>query len=250
MILMAGPCVIEDRKMAFDLAISINKIVQRLGGFDFIFKASYEKANRTSLHSFTGIGDEALEVLRAIRDDLGLFVITDVHESGEVEKVAQHVTHIQIPAFLCRQGRLLRAAAATGLPVNIKKGQFCSPEAMQYAVEKIKEFGGEYFLTERGSSFGYGGLVVDITSIPRMQQYAPVIMDATHCLQQPNQGAVTGGMRQYIPTMCYAATAVGVDGLFLEVHRNPAEAKSDSSTQIYFDDLERILEKVLRIRNV
>lgn len=250
LILMSGPCAVENKELCFKVAKHVKDICDRLD-IEYIFKASWEKANRTRLDSFSGINqEEALDVLKSIKEELGLSVITDIHESYQAELVAPYVTHLQIPAFLCRQTSLLIAAGETNLPVNIKKGQFVSPESMKFAVEKVKSTGNEQvFLTERGTTFGYGNLIVDITSIPRMQEYAPVIMDATHCLQMPNTTeGVTGGNPSMIGTMCYAAIAAGVDGLFIETHPTPHKALSDSATQLQLDKIEAILERCLKIK--
>lgn len=254
--LIAGPCAVEDEETPFLVAKTVKDICDRLGGIDYIFKSSWKKANRTRLDSFTGIDKiEALEILKRVRDELGLSVITDIHESHEAELVADYVTHLQIPAFLCRQTDLLVAAGKTGLPVGVKKGQFVSPEMMQHAVSKVeagfKEAGcyPGVFLMERGTTFGYKNLIVDFTSLPKMRKYAPVFLDCTHCLQEPNQAhGVTGGNPEMIGHMVNAAVAVGVDGLFIETHPNPAIAGSDSATQLQLDQLEKILERALRIR--
>jgi len=250
LILMAGPCAIENRKTPFQVVEAVKEMTDRLG-IDYIFKASWAKANRTRLTSFTGIDQqEALGILKEIRDTYDVPVITDIHESHEAALVAPYVTHLQIPAFLCRQTALLIAAGETGLPVNVKKGQFVSPEMMGFAAEKVRSTGNEQvFLTERGTTFGYSNLIVDFTSIPRMQKFAPVIMDCTHCLQMPNQThGVTGGDPTMIGTMVNAAVAVGVDGLFIETHPDPASAGSDSATQLQLDRLEGILVQALKIR--
>lgn len=249
--LIAGPCAVENEETPFLVANTVKEICDRLGGIDFIFKASWKKANRTRLDSFTGIDrQDALDILKRVRDELGLPVITDIHESHEAALVADYVTHLQIPAFLCRQTDLLMAAGATGLPVGVKKGQFVSPEMMQHAVTKIKAGGGsDVFLMERGTTFGYKNLVVDFTSLPKMREYAPVFLDCTHCLQEPNQAhGVTGGNPAMIGHMVNAAVAVGVDGLFIETHPDPASAGSDSATQLQLDQLERILERAMRVR--
>jgi 2-dehydro-3-deoxyphosphooctonate aldolase (KDO 8-P synthase) len=252
LILIAGPCAVEDDKSPFLVANEVKRICDKLGGIDYIFKSSWKKANRTKLDSFTGISSlDALNILRAIRDDLGLPVITDIHESHEAELVAQYVTHLQIPAFLCRQTELLLAAGKTGLPVGVKKGQFVSPEMMEHAVEKVIAGGGgsEVFLMERGTTFGYKNLIVDFTSLPKMRKYAPVMLDCTHCLQEPNQSdGITGGNPDMIAHMVNAAIAVGVDGLFIETHPNPASAGSDAATQLQLDQLEGILVRALKIR--
>ncbi|MFN3589917.1 MAG: 3-deoxy-8-phosphooctulonate synthase, partial [Spirosomataceae bacterium] len=229
--LLAGPCAIEGREEARIIAQQLKDITTRLG-IPWVFKGSFRKANRSKMNSFTGIGDQlALEILAEIRADFGVPVMTDIHESNEAEFAAKYVDILQIPAFLCRQTDLLVAAAQTSKPINIKKGQFMSGEAMGFAVDKIKSVNPNslVFLTERGNSFGYGDLVVDFRNIPAMKQLnVPVIMDCTHSLQQPNRpSGVTGGQPHLIETIAKAAVAVGVDGLFLETHPNPKEAKSD-----------------------
>jgi 2-dehydro-3-deoxyphosphooctonate aldolase (KDO 8-P synthase) len=250
--LIAGPCAIEDRDMAFHIAREVKAICDRLG-IHYIFKGSYEKANRSKLDSFTGIDRiEALEILKAVRDELGIENITDVHESHEPAEVAPYVTHLQIPAFLCRQTKLLLAAGNTGCTVNIKKGQFLSPEAMKFAIDKVHSTGNEKaWVCERGTTFGYNDLIVDATSIYRMKKLgAPVVMDCTHSVQKPNQtSGVTGGDPELIETIAISAIATGADGLFLEVHPEPHKAASDPFTMLQLDKLEGILEKCIKIRN-
>jgi 2-dehydro-3-deoxyphosphooctonate aldolase (KDO 8-P synthase) len=217
----------------------------------FVFKGSYRKANRSRLDSFTGIGDEkAIAILKKIRKELDVPTTTDIHSVEEVELAAKSVDILQIPAFLCRQTDLLVAAAKTGKTVNIKKGQFLSPQAMQFAVQKVKDSGNNcVMLTERGSQFGYHELVVDFKGIPTMQEYAPVIMDVTHSLQQPNlSSGVTGGQPQLIETIAKAAIASGVDGIFLETHPNPSQAKSDGANMLALDQLEDLLKKLVRLK--
>tara|TARA_R110002110_G_scaffold280701_2_gene495342 strand:+ start:380 stop:1150 length:771 start_codon:yes stop_codon:yes gene_type:complete len=248
--LLAGPCAIENRETPYQVVEHVQRICDRLD-IDYIFKASWKKANRTRLNSFTGIDkQEALDILKDIHEQYNVPVITDIHESHEAAMVAEYVTHLQIPAFLCRQTDLLIAAGKTGLPVNVKKGQFVSPEMMGFAAEKVRSTGNDQvYLCERGTTFGYSNLIVDFTAIPRMQKFAPVIMDCTHCLQMPNQThGVTGGDPSMISTMVNAAIAAGVDGLFIETHPDPASAGSDSATQLQLDQLEEILERALRIR--
>lgn len=248
--LIAGPCAIEGEEMAFEIARHIKSICDKLE-IPFVFKGSYRKANRSRLDSFTGIGDEkALTILSKIRKELDIPVTTDIHSVEEAKLAAKHVDILQIPAFLCRQTDLLVAAAKTGKTVNIKKGQFLSPQAMQFAVQKVKDSGNAcVMLTERGSQFGYHELVVDFKGIPTMQEYAPVIMDVTHSLQQPNQSSgVTGGQPQLIETIAKAAIASGVDGIFLETHPNPSEAKSDGANMLALDQLESLLKKLVRIK--
>ncbi len=225
--LLAGPCVIEGEQMALSIAETIADIARRLD-IPYVFKGSYRKANRSRLDSFTGIGDlEALEILRKVKERVGVPVVTDIHEPQEARMAAEVVDILQIPAFLCRQTDLLVAAAATGRAVNIKKGQFLSPEAMQFAVQKVRDCGNSNVaVTERGVSFGYQDLIVDYRGIPQMQKMeCPVILDATHSLQQPNQSAgVTGGRPDLIETIARAGIAVGVDGLFIETHPTPSLA--------------------------
>lgn len=249
--LLAGPCVIEGEKMAMDIAESIVETTSRLN-IPYIFKGSYRKANRSRLDSFTGIGDlEALKILAKVRDTFGCPVVTDIHSAAEAEMAADFVDVLQIPAFLCRQTDLLIAAARTGRTVNIKKGQFLSPEAMQFAVQKVRDAGNDNVaITERGVSFGYHDLIVDYRGIPQMQQFGcPVILDATHSLQQPNQSAgVTGGQPELIETIARAGVAVGVDGLFLETHPEPSKAKSDGANMLPLAQLPQLLERLCAIR--
>ena len=249
--LIAGPCIIENDKNPFEIAEEIIRITDKLQ-IPYIFKASYRKANRSKLDSFTGIGDmEGLEILKAIKEKYGVPVLTDIHTTEEAALAAQYVDVLQIPAFLCRQTDLLVAAAKTGKVVNIKKGQFLSAEAMKFAVEKVKGSGNDnVMLTERGTMLGYQDLVVDFRNIPRMQENnVPVIADITHSLQQPNQPAgVSGGMPEMIETIGKAAVAVGVDGIFIETHPNPAEALSDGENMLPLGQLEELLVKLLRIR--
>jgi 2-dehydro-3-deoxyphosphooctonate aldolase (KDO 8-P synthase) len=249
--LMAGPCVIEGEEMALNIAEKIVTISEKLR-IPYIFKGSYRKANRSRSDSFTGIGDEkALKILQKVRNTFGIPVVTDIHESGEAALAAEYVDILQIPAFLCRQTDLLTAAAKTGKTVNIKKGQFLSPEAMQFTVQKVMDAGcNDVMLTERGSTFGYRDLIVDYRGIPIMQQFGfPVILDVTHSLQQPNQtSGVTGGMPALIETIARAGIAVGADGLFIETHPRPEEAKSDGANMLKLDALESLLTKLVRIR--
>ena len=247
--LLAGPCVIEGEEMALRIAEHIVKVTDRLG-IPYVFKGSYRKANRSRLDSFTGIGDEkALKVLEKVRQTFDIPVVTDIHAAQEAEMAAEYVDVLQIPAFLCRQTDLLVAAARTGKIVNIKKGQFLSPEAMRFAAEKVVEAGNDQvMLTERGTTFGYQDLVVDYRGIPESFGY-PVILDVTHSLQRPNQtSGVTGGMPQLIETIAKAGVAVGVDGLFMETHQDPSVAKSDGANMLKLDLLEGLLEKLVRIR--
>ena len=249
--LLAGPCVIEGEEMALRIAEHIVKVTDRLG-IPYVFKGSYRKANRSRLDSFTGIGDEkALKVLEKVRQTFDIPVVTDIHAAQEAEMAAEYVDVLQIPAFLCRQTDLLVAAARTGKIVNIKKGQFLSPEPMRFAAEKVVEAGNDQvMLTERGTTFGYQDLVVDYRGIPEMQSFGyPVILDVTHSLQRPNQtSGVTGGMPQLIETIAKAGVAVGVDGLFMETHQDPTVAKSDGANMLKLDLLEGLLEKLVRIR--
>lgn len=249
--LLAGPCVIEGEEMAMRIAEHIVKITERLH-IPYVFKGSYRKANRSRLDSFTGIGDEkALQILDKVRKTFGVPTVTDIHTADEAAMAAAYVDVLQIPAFLCRQTDLLVAAAKTGKTVNIKKGQFLSPAAMQFAAQKVVEAGNpNVMLTERGTTFGYQDLVIDYRGIPQMQQFGfPVILDVTHSLQQPNQtSGVTGGMPQLIETIAKAGVAVGADGLFIETHENPSVAKSDGANMLKLDLLEGLLEKLVRIR--
>lgn len=248
--LMAGPCVVETEALVFEVAEKVSAICKRLQ-IPYIFKASYRKANRTCGNSFTGIGDvAALEILKKVKEKLSLPVVTDIHTAEEAARAAEYVDVLQIPAFLCRQTDLLIAAAHTGKIVNVKKGQFVSGEAMQFAVNKIKNAGNEkVLLTERGTTFGYQDLVVDYRNLPIMQQYAPVVMDVTHSLQQPNQtSGVTGGHPQMISTIAKAAIAAGADGLFIETHPQPAKALSDGANMLQLDLLESLLENLTLIR--
>ncbi len=245
--LIAGPCVIEDEESPMQIASELKRIKDKLG-IPFIFKASYKKANRSRLDSFTGIGDEkGLEVLGRIRSELKVPVLTDVHTAEEAQMAAKYVDVLQIPAFLCRQTELLVAAAKTGKVVNIKKGQFLSPESMRFAVDKVRQSGNNIvWLTERGTMFGYRDLVVDYRAIPTMQSLGcPVIMDGTHALQKPNTpGGVTGGQPELIETICRAAVAAGVDGLFLETHPDPSLAKSDGANMLPLERMEGLLTRL------
>jgi 2-dehydro-3-deoxyphosphooctonate aldolase (KDO 8-P synthase) len=249
--LMAGPCVIEGEEIVLNIAEKIVKITSKLN-IPYIFKGSYRKANRSRVDSFTGIGDEkSLKILRKVRETFGVPVVTDIHETHEAAMAAEYVDVLQIPAFLCRQTDLLIAAAETGKTVNIKKGQFLAPHAMKFAAQKVIDSGNSnVMLTERGVSFGYGDLVVDFRGIPEMQTFGfPVVLDATHSLQNPNQqSGVTGGQPQLIETICKAGIAVGVDGLFIETHPDPLNAKSDGANMLPLDQLEELLIKLTRIR--
>ncbi len=249
--LIAGPCVIENEQTPFEIAKKIKSISKKLK-IPFIFKASYKKANRSRLDSFTGIGDEkALMIIRRIGDELNIPVLTDIHTEQDAELAAQYVDVLQIPAFLCRQTNLLVAAARTGKMVNIKKGQFLSPEAMRFAIDKVKDSGNNNIvITERGTTFGYQDLVVDYRGIPVMQKLGvPVVLDCTHSLQQPNQSeGITGGQPELIETIAKAGIAVGVDGIFIETHPDPKNAKSDGANMLHLNLLESLLEKLVRIR--
>ncbi|RYD50831.1 MAG: 3-deoxy-8-phosphooctulonate synthase [Sphingobacteriales bacterium] len=249
--LMAGPCAIEGEDIVMQIAERISGICQRLQ-IPLVFKGSYRKANRTRIDSFTGIGDEkALKILAKVRDTFGVPVVTDFHDAAEAVMAAAYVDVLQVPAFLCRQTDILVAAAQTGKVVNVKKGQFLSAEAMGFAVDKIRQSGNEgIILTERGTTFGYSDLVVDYRGIPAMQQFGvPAVMDCTHSLQQPNQSSgVTGGNPQLIETIAKAAVAVGVDGLFIETHPDPACAKSDGANMLPLDQLEGLLTRLVRLK--
>lgn len=249
--LLAGPCVIEGEDMALRIAEKIKGITERLG-IPYAFKGSYRKANRSKIDSFTGIGDEkALKILAKVAKEFDVPVVTDIHQAQEAAMAAEYVDVLQIPAFLCRQSDLLEAAARTGKIVNIKKGQFLSPEAMKFAAQKVVDSGNNnVMLTERGTTFGYQDLIVDYRGIPIMQQFGfPVVVDCTHSLQRPNQSAgVTGGQPEMIETIAKAAIAVGADGLFMETHPVPAQAKSDGANMLALDLLEPLLEKLVRLR--
>jgi 2-dehydro-3-deoxyphosphooctonate aldolase (KDO 8-P synthase) len=250
-VLIGGPCAIEDDEMPFRIAGEVKRICDSLN-IRYIFKGSYRKANRSRLDSFTGIGDElALGILQKVGNKLNIETITDIHESHEAKLVAQYVNHIQIPAFLCRQTELLLAAGNTGKGVNIKKGQFLSPEAMKFPIEKVQSTGNKnVWVCERGNSFGYSDLIVDATSISRLKQLGvPVIMDCTHSVQKPNRTeGVTGGDPSLIETIALSAIATGADGFFMEVHPDPKSAKSDPHTMLQLDKLEGILNKAMKIR--
>lgn len=249
--LIAGPCVIENRDLVFEVAEAVNAVCKKLG-VQYIFKASFDKANRTSASTFRGPGVKAgLAVLQEVKDKLGLPVLTDIHESSHVAEVAEVVDVLQIPAFLCRQTDLLMAAAATGKAINVKKGQFLSPQEMSQVAQKLRTAGVEnLMLTERGNSFGYNTLVVDFRSLPQLQSFGcPVIFDATHSVQQPGgQGGTSGGQREYVAPLARAAVAVGVDGLFMEIHPNPDKALSDGPNMLPLHRLEPLLKQLLAIR--
>jgi 2-dehydro-3-deoxyphosphooctonate aldolase (KDO 8-P synthase) len=257
LVLIAGPCVLESEPHARKLADAIQRITSDLG-VPTIFKASFDKANRTSIHSFRGPGlVEGCRILRAIATDNGLPVLTDVHTPDQCAPVSDAIGPadilLQIPAFLCRQTDLLAAAAATGRAINVKKGQFVAPPDMRHAVEKVREstpagLPPRVCLTERGASFGYNNLVVDMRSLPTMRSFAPVIFDATHSVQTPSAaGGVSGGNPEFIPTLARAAVAAGIDGIFLEVHDNPSQAKSDGANALHLDLLKPLLETLLAV---
>lgn len=248
--LIAGPCAIESEEMAMDIAERIVKITERYQ-IPYIFKGSFKKANRSRVDSFTGIGDEkALQILKKVGDTFDIPTTTDIHENEHAALAAHFVDVLQIPAFLVRQTDLLVAAAKTNKCVTLKKGQFLSPEAMQFAVQKVIDSGNEKTaIIERGNSFGYTDLVVDFRGIPTMKQYAPVILDVTHSLQQPNQNSgVTGGRPELIETIAKAGIAVGADGIFIETHPNPSKAKSDGANMLQLDKLDDLLGKLTKIR--
>ena len=248
--LIAGPCAIESEDMAMRIAETVIKITDKYK-IPYIFKGSFKKANRSRVDSFTGIGDEkALQILKKVGETFSIPTTTDIHENAHAELAAQFVDVLQIPAFLVRQTDLLVAAAKTNKVVTLKKGQFLSPEAMKFAVQKVKESGNDKTaIIERGNSFGYTDLIVDYRGIPIMKQYSPVILDITHSLQQPNQeSGVTGGRPELIETIAKAGIAVGADGIFLETHPNPSEAKSDGANMLQLDKLDNLLAKLTKIR--
>jgi 2-dehydro-3-deoxyphosphooctonate aldolase (KDO 8-P synthase) len=249
--LIAGPCVVESEELLMEVADKVSGICQKLG-IPYVFKSSYRKANRTSASSFTGLGDEtAMQLLKKTGEKYKLPVTSDIHAHDEAALAAKYIDILQIPAFLCRQTDLLIAAAETGKIVNVKKGQFVSGPSMKFAVEKIIKAGNnKVMLTERGNTFGYQDLVVDYRNIPWMKEHgAPVVMDCTHSLQQPNQpGGVTGGNPQLIGTIAKAAIASGADGLFIETHPNPAVAKSDGANMLKLDLLESLLVQLVKLR--
>ena len=248
--LMAGPCVLEGYERSLKIGKRTKEICQKLN-LPYIFKASFDKANRSSIKSFRGPGlDEGLKILAAIKSELNVPIVTDIHESYQAEKVAQVADILQIPAYLCRQTDLLIAAAKTGKVVNVKKGQFLSPNDMKNVVIKLEESGTKkIMLTERGATFGYNNLVVDMRGLPIMRSFGyPVIFDGTHSVQLPGgSGTTSGGQREFVPYLTRAAAAVGIDGLFLEVHDNPPEGLSDGANMIYLDKLENLLKNVLTI---
>lgn len=248
MVLFAGPCAAESYDICMETGTHVKAICERLG-IDYIFKSSFDKANRTSSGSYRGPSKEGgLEILARVKKDLAVPVVTDVHESHQCAAVAEVVDVLQIPAFLCRQTDLLKAAARTGKTVKIKKGQFMAPEDMQYAVAKVREEGNnKILLTERGVSFGYHTLVVDMRALPIMRQFAPVIFDVTHSVQQPGgKGGSSGGQREFAPFLARAAAAAGVDGFFIETHPNPAKALSDGPNMIPLQEMEAFLTMIRR----
>ena len=248
--LIAGPCAIESEDMAMRIAETVIKITDKYN-IPYIFKGSFKKANRSRVDSFTGIGDEkALQILKKVGETFNIPTTTDIHENAHAELAAQFVDVLQIPAFLVRQTDLLVAAAKTNKVVTLKKGQFLSPEAMKFAVQKVKDSGNDKTaIIERGNSFGYTDLIVDYRGIPIMKQYSPVILDITHSLQQPNQeSGVTGGRPELIETIAKAGIAVGADGIFIETHPNPSEAKSDGANMLQLDKLDNLLAKLTKIR--
>lgn len=253
LVVIAGPCVIESWETIFNTATYLKELSQKLG-FSLVFKASFDKANRTSIHSFRGPGlEEGLKMLAEIKAKLGLPVLSDIHESSQCKDAGKVLDVLQIPAFLCRQTDLLVAAAETGKVVNVKKGQFVAPTDMKNVVTKIQECGNSNIvLTERGASFGYNNLVVDLRSIPIMQSYGvPVVFDATHSVQLPGGGGtVSSGQRQYVPTLARAAVAAGCDGVFMETHPNPDEAKSDGPNQVPLSHVSALIEQLLAVHKL
>ena len=248
--LIAGPCAIESEEMAMDIAEKMKAITDKLG-IDYTFKGSFDKANRTSIHSKRGLGiDEGLRILQKVRNTYNIPVATDIHESWQAEPVGKVVDIVQIPAFLCRQTDLLIAAAKTGRCINIKKAQFLAPWDMKNCLQKVVESGNSnVMLCERGTSFGYNTLVVDMTGLIEMKKFGyPVIFDATHSVQKPGgKGDATGGNREYVEYLAKAAIAVGVDGLFMETHQNPDEAWSDGPNMVKLDDMEELLTKLVKV---
>lgn len=247
LVLLAGPCAVEDYEICYQVASSLKKTCQHLG-IQYVFKASFDKANRTSAGSFRSIGvEESLDIFRRLKEELKVPIVTDVHESYQVPLVAEVVDVLQIPAFLCRQTDLLLAAGNSGKAVNIKRGQFMAPEDMLYAVEKIHSTGNNNAcLTERGVSFGYHNLVVDMRALPTMRQFAPVIFDVTHSVQQPGgAGGSSGGQREFAPYLARAAAAVGVDGFFIETHPDPDKARSDGPNMIPLGEMQAFLKMII-----
>ncbi|ULC59002.1 3-deoxy-8-phosphooctulonate synthase [Flaviramulus sp. BrNp1-15] len=250
--LLCGPCAIEGEDMALRIAEKVVSITNKLE-IPYVFKGSFKKANRSRIDSFTGIGDEkALKILKKVSDTFDIPTVTDIHEISDAKLAAQYVDVLQIPAFLVRQTDLVVAAAETGKVVNLKKGQFMSPEAMKHAVQKVKDSGSnKAWITDRGTMFGYQDMIVDFRGIPTMRHYAPVVLDVTHSLQQPNQSAgVTGGRPDMIETIARAGVVNNVDGLFIETHFDPANAKSDGANMLHLDNLENLLTNLVAIRKV
>ena len=248
--LLAGPCAIESEDMALQIAEKVVAITNKLE-IPFVFKGSFKKANRSRIDSFTGIGDEkALKILKKVSDTFNVPTVTDIHEVSDANLAAKYVDVLQIPAFLVRQTDLVVAAAKTGKVVNLKKGQFMSPEAMKHAVQKVKDSGSnKAWITDRGTMFGYQDMIVDFRGIPTMRKYAPVILDVTHSLQQPNQSiGVTGGRPDMIETIARAGIVNNVDGLFIETHFDPANAKSDGANMLHLNNLEQLLTNLVKIR--
>ena len=253
LVLIAGPCVIENEKSALRHAVAIKKVADRLK-IPYIYKSSYDKANRTSINSFRGLGiDKGLQILKRVKKETGLPVLTDIHSPEDAERASSVVDVLQIPAFLCRQTDLLVAAAKTERIVNVKKGQFLAPWDMKNIVDKLEQAGSrKILLTERGTSFGYNTLVNDFRSLAIMREFGyPVIFDATHSVQQPGgRGTSTGGDRKFVPVLAQAAVAVGVDGVFMEVHEDPDHAPSDGPNMVRLKDLERLLDRLLKLNRV
>ena len=248
--LLSGPCAIEGEDMALRIAERIVEVTDKLQ-IPYVFKGSFKKANRSRVDSFTGIGDEkALKILRKVSETFSVPTVTDIHEGTDANRAAEYVDVLQIPAFLVRQTDLVVAAAQTGKTVNLKKGQFMSPESMQHAVKKVTDSGNEQvMITDRGTMFGYQDMIVDFRGVPTMKQYAPVVLDVTHSLQQPNQASgVTGGRPAMIATMARAGIAAGVDGLFMETHFDPSTAKSDGANMLHLDLLEPLLTDLVKLR--
>ncbi|GAA0193013.1 3-deoxy-8-phosphooctulonate synthase [Fulvivirga kasyanovii] len=249
LVLFAGPCAAESYDICMETGTKVKEVCQQLD-IDYVFKASFDKANRTSAGSYRGKGlDSGLEILSKVKKDLNVPVVTDIHESYQAKEVAEVVDVLQIPAFLCRQTDLLLAAAETGKMVKVKRGQFMAPEDMKYAVDKVRGAGNpNVCLTERGVSFGYHNLVVDMRALPTMRQYAPVVFDVTHSVQQPGgAGGTSGGQRQFAPYLGRAAAAVGVDGFFIETHPNPSKALSDGPNMVPLDEIEGFLKMLKEV---
>jgi len=248
--LLSGPCAIEGEEMALRIAEKVVGITDKLQ-IPYVFKGSFKKANRSRIDSFTGIGDEkALKILRKVSETFNIPTVTDIHETSDADKAAAYVDVLQIPAFLVRQTDLVVAAAKTGKVVNLKKGQFMSPSAMKHAVQKVKDAGSDKaWITDRGTMFGYQDMIVDFRGIPEMKQFAPTVLDVTHSLQQPNQtSGVTGGRPDMIETIARAGVVNNVDGLFIETHFDPANAKSDGANMLHLDNLEKLLTNLVAIR--